>query len=337
MSAVVDPDGPTADRAPDLGTLASYHLLERIGAGALGEVFRARDTRHGRTVAVKRIPTVLAADDARRASLEQAAARLTAVTHPGVAMLYECASEDGQWFLAQEFVAGQPLLLVLGGHPIHPRRAVDLALELAEALAALHEAGLVHGDVRPESVMVTQKGHAKLLDAGLGAFTGAGAVRATAPARLGSLTPDTLPVVRALSPEEAMGEGGDARADLFGLGVVLYEMLTGQPPFDKPTADEALLAVMRVTPASPGTRQPRVTRDLDLIVTRALAKPLAARYQSAREFADDLRAVKARFDAEVEQAPLPGGEPARTKGSIVPWVVGIAALAAAAGWWLFGR
>jgi serine/threonine-protein kinase len=336
MSVVVNPEGPV-DRTSELGTLGAYQLLERVGAGALGDVFRARDTRHGRTVAVKRIPAVLAADESRLGVLEAIAARLTAVSHPGVAMLYECACDDGQWFLAQEFVSGQPLRHLLGGHPIHPRRAVDLALEIAEALVALHAAGLSHGDVRPDSVMVTQKGHAKLLDAGLGGFTAAGAVRASAPARLGTLSPETLPVVRALSPEEAMGEGGDGRADLFGLGVVLFEMLTGEPPFEMPTADEALLAVLRVTPPPPSVRQPKVPRDLDQVVARALAKPLTARYQSAAALADDLRAVKASLDAEFAQAPAPHVFEKPSSRRSRWWAAGVALLAGAAAWWLFGR
>jgi serine/threonine protein kinase len=337
MSVVGDPDETAADRTSEPAALGSYQLLERIGVGALGEVFRARDTLHGRTVAIKRIPSALAADADRLATLEETAARLTAVTHPGVAMLYECACDDGQWFLAQEFVAGQPLPQLLGGQPINPRRAVDLALEMAEALASLHAAGLRHGDVRPESVMVTQKGHAKLLDAGLGAFTGAGAIRASAPSRLGTLTPDMLPVVRALSPEEAMGEGGDARADLSGLGVVLYEMLTGQSPYDRATADDALMAVLRMTPPPASTRQPTVTRALDLVVARALAKPLASRYQSASGLADDLRAVKASLDAEAVQSPVPGVGVQAPRRPWLAWAAALAALAGAAGWWLFGR
>jgi serine/threonine protein kinase len=336
MSVAADPEG-TVEGTSELGTLGAYQLLERVGAGALGEVFRARDTRHGRTVAVKRIPAVLAADSRRLTALEQAAARLGAVSHPGVAMLYECACDDGQWFLAQEFVAGQPLVQLLGGHPLNPRRALDLAIEMADALAALHAAGLVHGDVRPESVMVSQKGHAKLLDAGLGAFTGAGAIRASAAGRLGALAPETLPVVRALSPEEAMGEGGDARADVFGLGVVLYEMLTGQPPFGKATADEALLAVLRVTPPSPSRRQPKASGELDLVVSRALSKSLAGRYQSAARMADDLRAARTSLDAEIAQTPAPGAAVKRASGSTLWWIAGIALLAGAAGWWLLGR
>lgn len=337
MSAVDEPGSAAADHTSEPITLGSYQLLERVGAGALGEVFRARDTRHGRTVAIKRIPAVLAADADRLALLEETATRLTALTHPGVAMLYECACDDGQWFLAQEFVAGQPLPQLLGGQPINPRRAVDLAIEMADALASLHAAGLRHGDVRSESVIVTQKGHAKLLDAGLAAFTGAGAIRASAASRLGRLTPDTLPVVRALSPEEAMGEGGDPRADLSGLGVVLYELLTGQSPYDKPTADQALLAVLRVTPPPPSTRQPKVTPELDLVVARALAKSLTSRYQSAGAMADDLRAVKASFDADAAQSPMPGVATKAPNRPVFLWAVALAALAGAAGWWLLGR
>lgn len=337
MSVVIDPEGSAVDRAVELGRLGSYQLLERIGAGAIGEVFRARDTRHGRTVAVKKITAGLAADSDRLAELTKTASRLTSISHPGVAMLYECDSDDGQWFLAQEFVAGQSLTQLLGGQPLNPRRAVDLAIEIADAIAALHAEGLRHGDLRPDVVMVTQKGHVKLLDAGLAAFTGGGAVRASASRRLGSLTPGALPVVRALSPEEAMGEGGDARADLFGLGAILYQMLTGQPPFDRPTADEALLAVMRSTPPLPSARQPKVTPELDRVVARALAKSLASRYQTAQAIGGDLRVLKAALDIEAAQAPPPRVVVKVSRQPVWWWVAALVTIAGLAGWWLLGR
>jgi serine/threonine protein kinase len=337
MTLVADPQGSSLEGA--LGALGGYQLLERVGAGGLGEVFRARDTRHGRTVAIKRLPGRLTADSVRLDALRQTAERLSAVSHPGIAMLYECSSDDRQGFLAQEFVAGQWLPQLLAGRPVNPRRAVELAIEMADALAALHAAGLVHGDLRPETVAVTQKGHVKLLDAGLASFTGGGALRLSASRRLGSLAPDTLPVVRSLAPEEALGEGIDARADLFALGLVLYEMLTGQPAFDRPTADQALLAVLQATPAPPSVRQPTVTPVLDRLVARALAKPLDRRYQTATALGDDLRAIRAAMEADLADAAPPAVVAAGRAPRPAWWAVLVVAAAAAgaAAWWLFGR
>ncbi len=238
MSHVTDPRSHGLDSRAPAGQLGVYQLLERIGAGALGQVFRARDTVHGRTVAIKRVPAALTADAARLGLLSRTATNLSRVSHPGVAMLYECGVHDGELFVAHEFVPGQSITTLLGGRPIHPRRAVDLAIEMADALAALHAEQLTHGDLRPDNVIVTPKGHVKLIDAGLAAFTRGGSIRKSAATSLGALTGDSIAVVRYLAPEEASGEGTDARSDLFALGLVLHEMLTGQPAFDRATADD---------------------------------------------------------------------------------------------------
>lgn len=335
MSLVADPEDASVPGA-ELGTLGSYRLLERVGAGALGEVFRSRDTRHGRTVAIKRVPGALSADADRLRLLRDTCATLTPLSHPGVAMLYECDRDDGQWFLAQEYVAGQSLTQVLGGQPINPRRAVEIAIEIADALAALHGAGIAHGDLRSETVFLTHKGHVKLVDAGLAAFTSGGALRRAAAGRLGALGAETLPVVRALAPEEAMGEGGDWRADLHGLGVVFYQMLTGVTPFEQGRADDTLIAVLRAAPASAASRYPKAGGELDAILTRALAKPLDKRSPSAAAMAAALRAVKATMDAELTDAPPPPS-PVKEPAAAWPWwLAGLAVLSAGA-WWLLGR
>ncbi len=330
------PDAPGAETRAPLAVLGVYHLLERVGAGGLGEVFRARDTRHGRTVAIKRVPAGVAADSARAQALRTVAARLSAVSHPGVALLYECGEEQGEVFIAQEFVPGQNLTQLLGGRAIHPRRAVDIALEAAEALNALHAAGLVHGDIRPDNVMITPKGHVKLLDAGLTAFTGGGAARATAGARLGTLPSESLGVVRYLAPEEALGEGASAQSDLFSLGAILHEMLGGRPAFDASSANDALLAVLQAPPsagATPATVPPK----LNAIVTRALSKSLDRRYAIAAKLVDDLRAVKGAFDAELTAAPIAPASDASVGASRKRrwWVLALVGSGlAGAGWWL---
>ena len=332
MTLVADPNAQAHEVRAPIAELGVYQLLERVGAGALGEVFRARDTVHGRTVAIKRVPSGLVADDAWCSALHDTAASLAAVSHPGVAMLYECGQSDGQMFLAQEFVPGQSLTKLLGGRPINARRAVDLAIEAADALAALHAAGHTHGDLRPDNIVVTQKGHVKLLDAGLARFTGGGAVHLTASARLGSLPDEALPVVRYLAPEQALGEGGDRRSDLFSLGLVLYEMLTGQPAFDRTGADETLLAIVRASVQAPSTRQASVPAGLDAVVARALAKPVDRRYQTASAFADDLRAAKSALEVGLEQAPLPGPAKAEGRSKLLWWVLALAAAGGAITW-----
>ena len=326
MTPVTDPNTPTAG-SPQLGELGGYQLLERIGAGALGDVFRARDTVHGRTVAIKRVPAALMADDERLVLLRDTCLALTQVSHPGIAMLYECGDEDGQTFVAQEFVPGQSLTQVLAGRPINALRAVDLAVRMADSLAVLHSAGLTHGDLRPDNIVVTPKGQVKLLDAGLAAFSGGGAVRASA--RVGDVPVSSLAVVRYLTPEEALGETGDKRADLFALGLVLYEMLTGQPAFGRPAPDATLLAILKDSAPVPSKRQPNLPVELDRIVARALAKPVGARYQTAAEFGDDLRAAKASLDDELDE---PGVFEPERKSRLWWWVLALAAAAGAITW-----
>jgi serine/threonine-protein kinase len=318
-------------------TLGAYQLLERVGCGGLGECYRARDTVHGRTVVIKRVPPSVVGNAARSTAFVQATSRLAAVSHPGVAALYECGLSDGGMFLALEYVQGQRLDEMLAGRPLHPRRAVEIALELADALTALHAAGIAHGDVRPANVMINAKGHAKLLDSGLAPFTEAGALRASAGARLGGLPPDSVPILGYLSPEEALGEKTDTRADLFSLGSVLYEMLTGKSPFDRPTPDATVLAVLRSQPSSPSASVATVPAELDLIATRALAKSLERRYPTATAFAEDLRVAKSVLDADVEDRPLFGEETAAPRSRRLVVIVPMLVAVAAAVWWFLIR
>ena len=302
MSDATDPSpAPAGAHAPV--ELGAYQLLERLGAGALGEAFRARDTIHGRTVVIKRVPAALAGDSARAEALLSATERLEAVSHPGVAMLYECGLEDGQLFLALEYVPGERLDQMIGGRPLNPHRAVEIAIDVADALAALHQAGIVHGDVRPANIIVTSRGHAKVIDSGLAPFTTGGTLRASAGARLGSLPESAVGTLRYLSPEEAVGERTDARTDVFSLGGVLHEMLTGQAPFDRPTADAIVLATLQASPPPANAQVASVPIDLSRICARALAKSMDRRYPSAAAMAEDLRGVASLLESELDDAP----------------------------------
>jgi serine/threonine-protein kinase len=286
---------------------------------------------------IKRIPSAVVGNSTRSSAFVQATSRLAAVSHPGVAALYECGLSDGGMFLALEFVQGQRLDEIVGGRPLHPRRAVEIALELADALTALHAAGIAHGDVRPANVVINAKGHAKLIDSGLAAFTDAGALRSSAGARLGGLPPDSVPVLGYLSPEEALGEKTDTRADLFSLGCVLYEMLTGKQPFDRPTPDATVLAVLRSQPPAPSASMATVPTELDLITTRALAKSLERRYPTATALAEDLRVAKSVLDADVEERSVFGEEVVAPRSRRMAMIIGVLVAVAAAAWWFLAR
>jgi serine/threonine protein kinase len=318
-------------------SLGAYQLLERVGCGGLGECYRARDTLHGRTVMIKRVPAAIISSATRSSAFVQATSRLAAVSHPGVAALYECGLSDGGMFLALEFVSGQRLDEIVGARPLHPRRAVEIAIELADALGALHAAGILHGDVRPANVMINAKGHAKLLDSGLAPFTEAGALRVSAGARLGGLPPDSTPVLGYLSPEEALGERVDTRADLFSLGCVLYEMLTGRQPFDRPSPDATLLAVLRSQPPSPSASVAAVPAELDLITTRALAKSLDRRYPTAEALADDLRVAKSVLDAGVEERAVIDETRSTPQRTRLAMIIGVLLAIVVVALWLLRR
>ncbi len=323
-------------------SIAHYNLLELIGREAIGEVYRARDTRVGRTVALKILYPELVADDTRRVALFDEARLAASLSHPNIAALFEAAEADGVSYFAYEFAVGAPLREEMAGRPMNPTRAVELCMQMADALADGHAAGVLHGDLRPDTVGVTAKGSAKLLDFGMWRWTRGGNVR-----RAAAISPDSLPVedvsiVSYMAPEQALGGETDGRADLFSLGILLYEMLTGRNPFAGATVTDAAMNVIRVTPPPPSYVRPEVPAELDAIVARALAKDLDARFQSAASFSAELRKVAATLDARVEKRTDDYLLPVDDEADKVPAVVWVAAgggiaMLAAVVWWGFMR
>jgi serine/threonine protein kinase len=257
-------------------TLAHYKILDRIGAGAA--VYRARDTRLGRTVAIKVVSDAVAQDSERRDRFLRDARTTAALSHPNIAALYEIGEDRGHLFLAFEFVPGDPLSVVIGGHAMNPRRAVDLGVQMADALAEAHAASIVHRDIKPANVIVTPKGNAKILDFGLATWTAGGTAAYT-------------------SPEQALGDTIDHRTDIFSMGVVLFEMLTGTLPFAANTPAALTLQIVETPAPAPSSVNGLLPRELDAIVAKALAKQPDQRYDSAAAFAGDLRLVAATLNS----------------------------------------
>lgn len=310
-------------------SLGHYKILDRIGAGGIGEVYRARDTRLGRTVAIKVLAADIARDPGRRAQFLADARASAALSHPNIATLYEVVEDQDGVYLVFEFVPGDTLKTIIGGRPLNSRRAIDCAIQIADALADAHAEGIIHRDLKPDTIIVTPKGNVKILDFGLSEWTKGGAARDRAGRAAGKPTTG-LTTVPYMSPEQATGGPVDGATDVFSLGVILYEMLTGRLPFGT-----MISAPRAAHPARPESRAPSainaaVPKEIDPIVTKALASSLEYRYGSAAMLAAELRSTAAILDVRsgtAEPPTLVVAEPRRRLG----WLVAAAILAAIAG------
>ncbi len=318
-------------------TIAHYNLLERLGTGALGEVYRARDLKVGRTVALMALPAELISDDSRRQQFLQDARAAAALNHPNIATLFDVIEQDGRCYLAYEFAAGPSLREEMDGRAVNMRRAIEIAAQVADALAEGHSRGLIHGDLRPDNIVVTPKGSPKILNFGLASWTTGGRARKAAASPDG-LADDPNGVAGYLSPEQALGGTIDERSDVFSFGTVLYEMLTGRCPFigDSPTA--TVMNVIRVTPPPPSRVNSSISPDLDALILRALAKPVESRPAGALAVSSDLRRIATAMDTREGSAPkaelIPPVAPASNKGRKVLMIAAVVLLVALVLWFI---
>ena len=299
--------------------LGQYEIVDRLGAGGMGEVYRARDTRLGRDVALKALSGELSLDPVRLSRFEAEARSASALNHPSIVTIHEIGQDDGTPFIVMELVDGKTLreLLYAGALPL--RRTVALAAQLADALARAHEAGIVHRDLKPENVMVTRDGLLKILDFGLAKIESRdgenGADRrdltVTEETREGAVVGTS----GYMSPEQASGQPVDFRSDQFAFGTVLYELLTGKRAFHAASRAETLAAIIRDEAEPIGTIAPRVPPPLRWIVERCLAKLPEERYASTRDLARDLQSVRDHFSQiEGEASPLVPSARRRARG-----------------------
>ena len=293
-----------------LGAVAHYTLLERLDPAGPGELYRARDTRLGRTVTVRLLPAGYTTDSA---ALIETARTLISLSHPNVITLFDVGDHDGRIYLVFEFVKGQSLRAEMAGQPLNVRRAIDFAVQMADAVADAHAAGYVHGGLSPESVVVTSKGHAKIPAFELAAR--GGFEQTDGQARLRDYD----------SPEEARGHAPDERSDIHSVGAILYEMLTTRRPLHRGAS-------------APSASNPHVPKELDDVVLRAVAPNPESRFQSAATLAAELRSVAAVVDVrggagdEVDEIPAASTTVGRT---VVIAAIILAVVAAIA--WLFTR
>jgi eukaryotic-like serine/threonine-protein kinase len=319
--------------------VAHYNLLELRGEGGLGQVYRARDTKFGRTVALKLVPAARLADAAARERFFEDARAAAQLSHPNIATLFDVGEHEGGAYLAYEYVAGLTVREELAGHPAGLRRSLDIAIQVADALAEGHAGGVVHGDVRLDNIVITRKGSAKLLEFGMSAWSAAGRCRAQAAASPERLAADAVPVASYMSPEQVLGGSVDFRTDIFSLGIVVYEMMAGSHPFAAPTVARTVVDIIRATPPPVSSVNDELPRELDAILARALAKDIAARQQSAASLSAELRRVGAALDVRSGESQPGGLFPIDDEGSGAgKWIALALALAAvAAAIWYFLR
>jgi serine/threonine protein kinase/Tol biopolymer transport system component len=298
--------------------LGPYEIVTAIGAGGMGEVYKARDPRLNRLVALKLLPAVAANDTERRDRFEREAQAVAALNHPGIVTIHSVEQADGQFFLTMELVEGRSLADAMPPTGLSLDRLLKIAIPVADAMAAAHQKSITHRDLKPANIMLGEGEHAgrvKVLDFGLAKLAEAptAAMGATSLPTALETKPTTgegriLGTVAYMSPEQAEGKPIDARSDLFSLGVILYEMATGQRPFTGDTSISIISSIVKDTPKSVTELNPALPRDLGRIIRRALSKDLERRYQTAKDLRNDLEELKASLDSgELQTSTMASG------------------------------
>ena len=299
------PSGPGVPRP--IGVVAHYNLLEALEPSGPGELFRARDTKHGRTVTLRWLPVEFTPDAAARAELITQALSMTSLSHPNVITLFDAGEHDGRVYLAFEFLQGQSLRKEMAGQHLNLRRAVETSVQIADAVAAAHAAGLVHGGLSPESVSVTARGHAKVPAFWLAAHTG--------------FTESDHRLRDYDSPEEMQGRTPDDRSDIYSVGAILSEMLTGRQPNPRGSA-------------APGASNRHLSIELDELTLRAVSPNPEHRPQSMAGLAGELRAIVSAMDGPgIREQIAIESEPAGRR--VLVWLGLILLILAAVAWWAF--
>ena len=369
---------PASGLVPSLlgHSVSHYQVLSLLGAGGMGEVYLAQDTSLGRKVALKLLPPAFTGDQERLRRFQQEARSVSALNHPNILTIYEVGIAGDNHFIASEFIDGQTLRESLRGGRLALSESLEIAIQIANALSAAHEAGIIHRDIKPENVMTRRDGIVKVLDFGLAKLTERQISENSEGAALQKVTTDlgrVLGTPQYMSPEQARGQKVDTRTDIFSLGVVLYEMSAGRPPFAGVNAVDMIGAILNQEPTPLKLLAPEAPPELQRIVTKALRKEREERYQLSKELLLDLKGLKEELlftaklqsagavDSSNQELAVSGARTAKTRAetaAITPAVtassaevilteikrhkrgltltlVALAVVIAGAGWWLF--